>query len=104
MENLTFYESSSNVQNDKLRQSIKINGQFNFKIPANKSGKCIIKFPQQFTSLPNLNVCVSVNDGNALDVKHAIEGLNKEQFIIHLCNSDVSNEVGGTVVWFSHNN
>ena len=99
MSDLVFYESTQNTQISNQKKNVKLSGTFNFKLPANKSGKLNIVFNQVFNEIPHASLCVSVNNGDCFDVKSGISKLTKESMEVHLCNVDVINEVSGMALW-----
>lgn len=99
MSELVFYDSSQNVANDRLKQTIKMSGSLSWKIPSNKSAKCTIKFSQPFPAKPTLLHSLSIDDGNVLDVKNGIGSLTKEGFDLHISNLDLANETSGVFIW-----
>lgn len=95
---LEIYESVINKQLAQSTTVTKYNGEFNFKLANNKSGKTHITFTAPFAKKPKLNVIVSINDGSVL-VRHTIEKFDNTGFILHIINTDLVNEVAGSVNW-----
>lgn len=100
---LSLYDSVSNITNTKLSSSVKVSGSFKFTLPSNKSGKCVVNLGQSFSDVPFVSTCVSVTDGNPLEVSHSLGVISTSSFELHLCNSDMQNAVSGCVSWNASN-
>ena len=103
MNDLTIYDSSQNVAQSatKVNQSVKQVGEFNWKIPANKSGKIRIAFNPPYQMRPTLTLNVSVTGDSPCEVHNRIANFDNTGFTLHLINIDPMNETSGNVTWTS---
>lgn len=95
------YKSQSNLLNDTIKQlsQSKQVGESSFKLDANTSGKLLVKFPVVFSRKPLLNVCVSCESGNELEMRHTVAKLNDSGFELHVLNGDMTNQLSGSIIW-----
>ena len=100
---LEVYKCSSNLFNDALTKKISQSGSFQFRLPANMSGKCGITFDKIFKDTPFVSVTVSFDNDNVLEGRWALSKISAKAFETHLCNSDIVNELTGTVYWTATN-
>lgn len=100
---MEIYSSQYNERNrlDGTHLKLKQAGEFLFKIPANNSGRVTIKFDIAFNKKPNLNVILSLTNGSESDVRHTIKNFAVTGFELDIINTDLVNEIVGTVNWFA---
>lgn len=97
------YKSSINVLNDNFKQlsQSKQVGEFIFKMEPNTSGKSIIKFQTPYAKRPLLNVVVSCDSGSEFEMRHTIAKFDCTGFELHVINTDMTNQLQGSVQWLA---
>lgn len=95
------YKSAINIMNDTVRQlsQSKQVGEFSWMLDANTSGKKAVKFAVPYARKPILSIVVSCDSGSELDCRHCVARFDNSGFELHISNTDMVNQMAGTVMW-----
>lgn len=100
MTEFEFFESSLNVSNKLITRVKSTSGKIAWKIPPNKTGKCVIKFPNVYATTPRLLVTTAVENGNPVEIKTGLGQFTLSSFELHICSTDMMNEISGVSYYF----
>lgn len=98
---MELYKSNTNLQEDYKKQNL-LNrqfGEFTFKLSPNTSGRQIVKFSPPLPKKALVTINVQNESQNELDLKWNFGKITNEFFEIHIQNSDLINEMSGTINW-----